>query len=406
MPIKQAITRTRLNLVRKRICNYPIRRYLIVPMCIRVCRISLARIPPAPGIRSLSGAVMPLLRILCLAFSTLILGVSAYAQSDAPRVVAVLISADADNSRIERLATALQGVNAETKIVAAPSDSEMRALLQSFANIALESDVVIIYIDAPILKLGERGFVATRGLTLPRASALLTRAVPLSAFARAAALAGNGGLVMVGAQDFGGTVPSGATQASAAPGPRNGLAPIVFMPQGAADSAIAALAIALEKPTVELGDMMATLTSINDVTQSQTLPRPVVLRAPPVVSPTQTPAPPAAGQRRRTGCPANRARRCNAARRVARRAASVRKQPVAQRQARNPARFARAWLLSRADRRAVRPPDQKRHRGLSGIYRRRADRASDRRPICRVSLDVLLGTWRAGVYHRAFRAFY
>lgn len=237
---------------------------------------------------------MPLLRILCLAFSTLILGVSAYAQSDAPRVVAVLISADADNSRIERLATALQGVNAETKIVAAPSDSEMRALLQSFANIALESDVVIIYIDAPILKLGERGFVATRGLTLPRASALLTRAVPLSAFARAAALAGNGGLVMVGAQDFGGTIPSGATQASAAPGPRNGLAPIVFIPQGAADSAIAALAIALEKPTVELGDMMATLTSINDVTQSQTLPRPVVLRAPPVVSRTQTPAPPAA----------------------------------------------------------------------------------------------------------------
>ena len=375
---------------------------------------------------------MPLLRILCLAFSTLILGVSAYAQSDAPRVVAVLISADADNSRIERLATALQGVNAETKIVAAPSDSEMRALLQSFANIALESDVVIIYIDAPILKLGERGFVATRGLTLPRASALLTRAVPLSAFARAAALAGNGGLVMVGAQDFGGTIPSGATQASAAPGPRNGLAPIVFIPQGAADSAIAALAIALEKPTVELGDMMATLTSINDVTQSQTLPRPVVLRAPPVVSRTQTPAPPAAppattqpqtttapaaaaeepapeapaGQRRRTGRPANRARRCNAARRVARRAASVRKQPVAQRQARNPARFARAWLLSRADRRAVRPPDQKRHRGLSGIYRCRADRASDRRPICRVSLDVLLGTWRAGVYHRAFRAFY
>lgn len=237
---------------------------------------------------------MPLLRVLCLAFSTLIFGVSAYAQSDAPRVVAVLISADADNSRIERLATALQGVNAETKIVAAPSDSEMRALLQSFANTALESDVVIIYIDAPILKLGERGFVATRGLTLPRASALLTRAVPLSAFARAAALASNGGLVVVGAQDFGGNIPSGATQASAAPGPRNGLAPVVFLPQGAADSAIAALAIALEKPTVELGDMIAAMTSINDVTQSETLTRPVVLRAPPVVTRAQTPALPAA----------------------------------------------------------------------------------------------------------------
>ncbi|MEX0970454.1 MAG: peptidoglycan-binding domain-containing protein [Paracoccaceae bacterium] len=237
---------------------------------------------------------MPLLRAICLAFSTLILGVSAYAQSEPPRIVAVLVSADAENTRIERLATALQGLNAETKIVAAPSDSELRALLQSFANTALESDVVIIYIDAPILSLGERAFVATQGLSLPRASALLTRAVPLSAFARAAALAENGGLVIVGAQAFSGTIPSGATQASAAPSPRNGLAPVVFLPESAADSAIAAVAIALEMPRVELGDMMAALSSINDVTQSQTLLRPVVLRAPVTVARTQTSALPAA----------------------------------------------------------------------------------------------------------------
>jgi len=230
---------------------------------------------------------MPALRRLTLVILTCFSALAAQAQTDAPRIVAVLISSDTGNDRAARFEAALQSINAETLLVEAASDAELRALLQRFTTVALDADVAIVYIDAPILMLGERGFVATPGLSLPRASSLLTRAVPLSAFARAANLAGSAGVVVVSSQAFEGTLPAGATQASRAPASRSGLAPILFMPDSEADRGIDAAATAMNASTVELGAVLDAMRATGDISISNDLRSRMVLQAPAPVARAQ-----------------------------------------------------------------------------------------------------------------------
>lgn len=230
---------------------------------------------------------MPVLRILALAIVTCVSALGAMAQTSAPRIVAVLITSDTGNERAARFEASLQALDAETLVVEAPNDAQLRALLQRFTAVAVDTDVAIIYIDAPILMLGERAFVATPGLTLPRASSLLTRAVPVSAFARAANLAGDGGVVLLANQTYDGALPAGALAASRAPGPRSGIAPVMFMADSAADRAIDIAADIFGAPRVELGALLVAMQGAGDVSISETLARETVLRAPaPVVRAT------------------------------------------------------------------------------------------------------------------------
>jgi peptidoglycan hydrolase-like protein with peptidoglycan-binding domain len=230
---------------------------------------------------------MTLLRNFAFTLLASIAALAANAQTDVPRIVAVLITSDVDNQRAARFNDAMQGLDAETLLIEAANDSQLRALLQRFTAVAVDTDIAIVYIDAPILMLGNRAFVATPGLTLPRASSLLTRSVPLSAFARAVNLAGNGGVVIIGSQPFDGTLPEGAVQATRAPEARPGLAPIVFMADQAADRGIDVAAVEFAAPTVELGAVITAMRDSGEVTLSETLSRSMILRAPATVVRTQ-----------------------------------------------------------------------------------------------------------------------
>ncbi|MEM9783629.1 MAG: hypothetical protein AAF899_14280, partial [Pseudomonadota bacterium] len=112
-------------------------------------------------------------------------------------IVALVMSTGLGGARADAIQASLQVIGAQTLRAIDPNNAELRSLLRRFADAAADTDVALVYIDAPVLALEGRIFVLPAETGLRRASDLLTRGLPLSAFARAAAAAGSGGAVLV-----------------------------------------------------------------------------------------------------------------------------------------------------------------------------------------------------------------
>ena len=177
---------------------------------------------------------------------TLSAAFSAHAQEMRPlnevSIVALIITSGEETPVSASVTRTLESLDAQVLTVNAPNASQMRSILKRFAGAAIDVDVALVYYDGTVLKIGNREFVAPGGITLRRRSDLLTKAIPLSALARATALAGNGGAVLVHSNAGDVVLIDGVTLVSDAPGPRTGTSPILF----ASASAAVGLAAGLE----------------------------------------------------------------------------------------------------------------------------------------------------------------
>lgn len=204
--------------------------------------------------------------IRLLAFILVAVALPAAAQES--RVAGLVVAVGDGAGRADAVQAGLQAIGAETLRADNPNNAEMRSLLMRFADVAETKDVAVIYLDAPIAQLGERDFVLPAGVRLDHANDLLTRALPLSAFGRAAAVAGEGGGVFVSATDLGPGVPDGIARARTAPQQRIGMTPVVLSTAEDARALVQILSAMGRAPEVELGALIQEVTAMPGSTTS------------------------------------------------------------------------------------------------------------------------------------------
>lgn len=245
-----------------------------------------------------------MLRVFAVILLTLGLPFSAMAQGMRPMnevtIVALILTSEGETPVSISVTETLESLDAQTLTANAPNASEMRSILKRFAAAAIDTDIALVYFDGAVLKLGERDFVAPGGIELDRRTDLLTKAIPLSAFARATALAGQGGAVLVHSSGQNINLLEGVTLVETAPAPRPGTSPVLF----AATSAATRLSDGLKAMSAVDGDIDLTealrgLAELEGLSISQMPTRSVMLRilpvpepvvtAPPVEPPTETP---------------------------------------------------------------------------------------------------------------------
>ncbi|MEM6974609.1 MAG: peptidoglycan-binding domain-containing protein [Pseudomonadota bacterium] len=196
------------------------------------------------------------------------------------RVVALVMSVGQGGARADAIQASLQVLGAQTLRAIDPNNAELRSLLRRFADAAADTDVAIVYIDAPVLSLEERRFVLPARTVLRRSSDLLTRALPLSAFARASAAAGSGGAVLVAVGAPAEALPAGVTITDSAPEALPGVSPVVLAARGQTDPLLSTLSSAARADTVELGALIAAMAAGDGVSASALPPVDVFLRRP------------------------------------------------------------------------------------------------------------------------------
>ncbi|MEM6487882.1 MAG: peptidoglycan-binding domain-containing protein [Pseudomonadota bacterium] len=195
------------------------------------------------------------------------------------RIVALIVSTGDGGARADAVQASLQVMGAETLRSIDANNAQMRSVLARFADAAVETDVALVYIDAPVVALDGRPFVLPANTRLNRRTDLFTRALPLSAFARAAADAGAGGAVMV-AVNAAPALPEGLSLAETAPQARTGAAPVVLARRGQSDPILRALSAAGRAETVILGELIATMAEGSGVELSGQTVGEVFLRRP------------------------------------------------------------------------------------------------------------------------------
>jgi len=205
---------------------------------------------------------------------TLSAGFSASAQGMRPlnevSIVALIITSGEETRVSASVTHTLESLDAQTLTANAPNASQLRSILKRFAAAALDVDVALVYYDGAVLKIGDREFVAPGGIELRRRSDLLTKAIPLSALARATALAGSGGAVLVHSTGQGVALIDGITLVEAAPDPRTGTSPILFASASAAMGLAAGLeAMAETTGDIDLSDALRGLSELDGVSISQ-----------------------------------------------------------------------------------------------------------------------------------------
>jgi len=209
--------------------------------------------------------------VISLTLSTVF---SAHAQEMRPfnevSIVGLIITSGEETPVSASVTQTLESLDAQVLTANAPNASQMRSILKRFAGAAIDVDVALVYYDGAVLKIGDREFVAPGGITLRRRSDLLTKAIPLSALARATALAGNGGAVLVHSSESGVALIDGITLVESAPGPRTGTSPILFANAPAAEGLAAGLeAMATVTGDISLNDALSGLSELTGVTISQ-----------------------------------------------------------------------------------------------------------------------------------------
>jgi len=197
------------------------------------------------------------------------------------RLVALVVSVGEGAGRADAVQGGFEALGAETLRADDPNNAEMRSLLMRFADVAENRAVALIYLDAPVARFGERDFVLPAGVALPEANDLLTRTLPLSAFARAAAVAGEGGAVFVAANGLEGSLPSGIEAARRAPEQRIGMTPIALATGADMREMVQALAGLGRDREVELGELMGRISARPATSVSAMPDAPVFLGTPP-----------------------------------------------------------------------------------------------------------------------------
>lgn len=224
-----------------------------------------------------------MLRFLTVLLLTLGAAFSATAQTGRPvnqvSIVALIITSNGETPVSLSVTRTLESLDAQTLTADAPNASQIRSILKRFNATAINSDIALVYFDGAVLKLGARSFVAPGGIELRRPSDLLTRAIPLSALARATALAGNGGAVLVHSSGQNINLIDGVTLVETAPPPRTGTSPILF----ASSAAAANLADGLEAMVdaggdIDLSEALGQLAALDGVSISQMPARAAMLR--------------------------------------------------------------------------------------------------------------------------------
>jgi len=202
-------------------------------------------------------------------------------------IVALIITSGEETPVSTSVTRTLESLDAQVLTANAPNASQMRSILKRFAAAALDVDVALVYYDGAVLNIGDREFVAPGDITLQRRSDLLTKAIPLSALARATALAGNGGAVLVRASEGGVALIDGITMVEAAPAARTGTSPILFAGASAAESLAEGLeSMAASSDDISLSDALSGLSELAGVSISQLPSSAAMLRKLPAPEPT------------------------------------------------------------------------------------------------------------------------
>lgn len=182
--------------------------------------------------------------------------------------------------RANTLQVHLQELGAQILRAIDPSDAELRSALKRLVSAGATTDVALVYLDMPIVDFEGRSYVLPADVTLNRATDVFTRAIPLSAFARAAATAGDGGAVFasVGAP-LQRNLP-GIERAKTAPEPILGASPVVLSPQNKAERMVAVFSGLGNEPTVELGSLLRQIVVDDAISISELPQRKIFLRRP------------------------------------------------------------------------------------------------------------------------------
>lgn len=233
-----------------------------------------------------------MIRLFIVILLTLSIPFSAFAQGMRPlnevSIVALIITSGAETEVSESVTETLESLDAQTLTANAPNASEMRSILKRFAAAAIDTDVALIYYDGGVLKIGDREFVAPGGIELRRPSDLLTKAIPLSALARATALAINGGAVLVHSSGQNIDLINGVTLVENAPVARTGTSPILVASATAAQNLADGLgAMAEAEGDIELNMALADLASLEGVSISQMPAGKILLRQITVAEPLE-----------------------------------------------------------------------------------------------------------------------
>lgn len=221
---------------------------------------------------------------------TLSTSFSANAQGMVPvndvAIVALVVTSGEETPVSKSVANTLESLGAQVLTANAPNASQMRSILKRFAAAAIDQDVALVFYDGAVLDLDGREFVAPGGITLRRRSDLLTKAIPLSALARATALAGTGGAVLVHSSRQGIEMIDGISLVEAAPEARTGTSPILFASAIAAGNLAEALAaMAQTNDDISLNDALGALAQIDGVSISQLPVGQAMLRSLPAPEP-------------------------------------------------------------------------------------------------------------------------
>jgi len=194
-------------------------------------------------------------------------------------IVALIITSNGATPVSASVTHTLESLDAQTLTADAPNASEMRSILKRFTAAAIDIDVALVYFDGAVLKIGGRDFVAPGGIELRRSTDLLTKAIPLSALARATALAGSGGAVLVHSSGQNIDLIDGISLGETAPEPRTGTSPILFATADAAARLAEGLeALAETDQDIDLSDALRGLAELDGVSISQLPAKSTMLR--------------------------------------------------------------------------------------------------------------------------------
>ncbi len=205
---------------------------------------------------------------------------SAVAQSD--RVVALVVSVGQGAARADAIQAQLQVMGAETLRSAGPNNAELRSMLKRFTSEAANARATFVYLDMPAVSFEGREFVLPDGASLNRPTDLFTQAIPLLAFARAAAQAEQGGAVVTTVSAPPAALPDGLLVVERAPEPVPGSGSILVAHYSNSDPIVQVIAAAGRDEVIEIGDVFRRMLASGDVTVSALPAAPIYLRSPAV----------------------------------------------------------------------------------------------------------------------------
>ncbi len=227
-------------------------------------------------------------RKIVLSWLLLMSPISLIAEENQIKIVALVLTTAEYNPGSDNILIALDSLNAQTLRVDSPNASELRAVIKRFAAAAIDNDIALVFADGPVLKLGEREFFAPPDLDLRRGNDLLAGAIPLSALARATALATDGGAIFVHSSDLGKPLPDDISLVQFAPDIRSGTSPVLLGQAGSAMAMAELFESHASGEEMDLSRLLTDMISQEEFTVSYIPNRPVIIKKSPPALPVVT----------------------------------------------------------------------------------------------------------------------